>query len=220
MKEEKNLPKPTCLDGWQEGVLPNQGIVFIAPQNLGREDAMAVYSQCESWLQAVANIWGEVRLTWVGATYGLRKLSQIPSQGNSTSILSMTEQSQNLIIPELDLDLNELYQRTHPCYLTEMVTQKVIWMNVKAIEVNRLKTPSKVIGSSCTSMWNGDSMEKMMKHLLADKFIHQFETQGYHWVDEWRREKIATVSEYGIVTVFGTDCRLCETLEYHIVGVD
>ncbi|NEQ78310.1 MAG: hypothetical protein F6K23_38205 [Okeania sp. SIO2C9] len=218
MKEEKNLPRPRCLDGWQEGVLPNQGIVFIAPQNLGREDAMAVYSQCESWLQAVANIWGEVRLTWVGANYGLRKLSEIPS--NCTPILPMTEQSQNLIIPELDLDLNELYQRTHPCYLTEMVTQKVIWMNLKAIEVNRLKTPSKVIGSSCTSLWNGDSMEKMMRHLLADKFVHQFETQGYHWVDQWRREKITTVSEYGLVTVFGTECRLCETLEYQVLGVD
>ncbi len=196
----------------------NQGIVFIAPPNLSREDAMAVYSECEVWLQAVANIWGEARLTWVGATYGLRKLSK--STDNSTPILSMAKQSHNLIIPELDLDLNELYQRTHPCYLTEMVTQKVIWMNAKAIEVNRLKTPSQVIGSSCTSMWNGDSMEKMMKHLLADKFVHQFETQGYHWVDEWRREKIATVSEYRLVTMFGTECRLCETLEYHVVGVD
>ncbi|MDJ0517502.1 MAG: hypothetical protein QNJ74_15030 [Trichodesmium sp. MO_231.B1] len=65
--------RPKCLYGWQEGVLSNQGIVFIAPPNLGREDAMAAYSQYESWLQAVANIWGEVRLTWERMEYLARK---------------------------------------------------------------------------------------------------------------------------------------------------
>ncbi len=158
----------------------------------------------------------------LGANYGLRKLSKVSAK-NSTltpSIPTVSMNQSEIVIPELDLDLNQLYQRGHPCYLTEMATQKVIWMNPKAIEVNCLKTPSKVIGSSCTSMWNADSMEKMMNYLLADRVVHNFETQGYHWLDDWRRETVSTVSNYRLVTVFGTQCRLCETLEYHVVGVD
>ncbi|MGB3512977.1 MAG: hypothetical protein WBA93_27945 [Microcoleaceae cyanobacterium] len=219
MKEEKNLPTPKCLDGWEQGVLPNGGIAFIAPPHFGREDAIAIYQECESWLQAVADIWGEARLTWTGANYGLRKLSKSTPPINKVMNQSKMNQSK-IIIPELDLDLNQLYQRGHPCYLTEMATQKVIWMNPKAVEVNRLKTPSKVIGSSCTSMWNADSMEKMMNYLLADRVVHNFETQGCHWLDDWRREKVSTISNYNLVTVFGTECRLCETLEYQVMGVD
>ncbi len=212
MNQNKKLPnKPDCLKEWKEEVLPSMGIVFIGPSGTTRESAMKIYSYCEEWLQEVANIWGEARLTWAGANYGLRK---IPHKN-----IAFMQQGKT-IIPELETDIAELYSRNHPCYLTEMETQTVIWMNKKAIEANHLIRPSKIIGGLCTSMWDPSSMEKMMDYLAKDKFINRFETLGYHWLDEWRREKMATISSYRLVTAFETECRLCETLEYHTISTD
>ncbi len=133
-----------------------------------------------------------------------------------------TDSQGYLVIPELDLTLDVLYKRDNPVYLTEMSTQKVIWMDPEAMRVNHLARPSQMLNTSSSALWESDSMERMINHLNRDGEVPQFENIGYHWAEHddgelWRCEKVATTSNYGLVTAWGVTCRMCETLSSEVI---
>ncbi|MGB3535590.1 MAG: hypothetical protein WBA13_18995 [Microcoleaceae cyanobacterium] len=202
--------RPSIIKDWNPAV-SKTALVFHAPEKMDVSTVAQIYEQIEEWLGSVANEWGEVRLMWDGAKQGLRKFS-------ATMQSSIPSDDRGLmVIPELDSTLDELYYNPKPCYLTEMSTQKVIWMNPAAIQVNNLTRPSQMLNSSSASLWESDSMERMMMTLERDRTVPSFENIGYHWGqngdgDLWRREKVATISDYKLVTAWNVTCRLCKTL--------
>ena len=120
---------------------------------------------------------------------------------------------QNLILPELDLDLNELYRNPHPIYLTQMSDQKVLFANPAALISNHRKAAD-LVGKEITALWDDEVLTQLIGRLRRDRELWQYSYPGYRWSRDsesaiWRRDRYMFVANYKLVEFLGAACRFC-----------
>jgi hypothetical protein len=123
------------------------------------------------------------------------------------------QMSSSLVIPELDLDLNELYRNPNAIYITQMSDQKVLFANRSALVSNN-RAAGEMVGKEVTPLWDDEVLTRLMSRLQRDRELWQYNYPGYRWSKEagspiWRRDRYMFVANYKLVEFLGSVCRFC-----------
>ena len=128
---------------------------------------------------------------------------------------SASTQSSEVIVPQLDIDLNEAYQSDKAVYLTEMESQVILFANATALNANN-KKPQQMIGSDCIALWDDLVLATLHDYLENDGKLTEYKYPGYRWAlnedgRTWRRDRYIFVSNYQFIPNYlGVRCRYCE----------
>ncbi len=119
----------------------------------------------------------------------------------------------NLVIAELDLDLNELYQNPNPIYITQMSDQKVLFANRAALISNN-RAAGEMVGKEIVALWDDDILQELMNRLERDRELWQYNYPGYRWAKGensriWQRDRYMFSANYKLVDFLGSMCRYC-----------
>lgn len=135
----------------------------------------------------------------------------------------MTNNSINLVIPELDFDLNEVYRSEDPVYITQLSDQSVLFTNPAGLAAQS-KTPKEFQGENATSLAWGDELirrEGLLRN--SNGLLTDYEYQGLRWFKDpdtglWQRKLMNFVSQFRLVDFLGVPCRMGTTLSAEFTG--
>ena len=135
----------------------------------------------------------------------------------------MTNNNIDLVIPELDFDLNEVYRSPNPVYITQLSDQSVLFTNLAGLAAQS-KTPKEFQGENAASLAWGDELLRREGLLRNNNgLLTDYEYQGLRWFKDpdsglWRRKLMNFVSEFRLVNFLGISCRMGTTLSAELTG--
>ena len=213
--------------GWQIK-LKNRCCVIEAPSHDDANELLDTW--VDSLLKSAAALKGSIQIRWDGCKRPFTLTAEMahtmigeqePAKSQQNSIFSTKQslKSENLalFIPEIEVDLNLLYNNPLPVYINQLSDQKVLFANPAALKAQG-KKPAEFLGESAAALNDPEELEYRDSLVIKDGFINEYQYSALRWYRDpetnfWRRKRMNFCSNFRQINYLGEECRLAIVLE-------
>jgi hypothetical protein len=144
--------------GWQWALKQNIAVIN-APSE--RAALILLENSFDKLAMTAAKIQGQVLVRWLGCTEPFKitaEMADMPSESPEPTDLNLENSHSELIIPELEVDLNAIYNNPLPVYINQLSDQKVLFANPAALKAQG-KKPTEFLGESAAALNDPEELE-------------------------------------------------------------
>jgi len=203
--------------GWHWALKQNIAIIN-APSE--RAALILLENSFDKLAITAAKIKGQVLVKWLGCDEPFKitaEMANIPNEPRETAKKNLESSESELIIPELEIDLNSIYNNPLPVYINQLSDQKVLFANPAALKAQG-KKPAEFLGESAAALNEPEELEYRDSLIIKDSFLNEYRYNALRWYKEpethlWRRKRMEFYSNFRKINYLGEPCRLAVVLE-------
>lgn len=167
-------------DGWMYAS-SSKGFVLKAPSKTA---AQLLMNCAEDWLQAIAQVWGEVLIKWDGCRRGYKFMAEKKAAINSTNfeqVLAVQQvfgaEQTGLTKPVIDV-LATMVESERPMSLVRMSDDRQLWVNEPMVQLQET-TPAEAVTRCMVDFWLPGDLEDLKQKVRQCNeqtgFFHKYQ---------------------------------------------